>query len=67
MSSAATTVSSATSSEVSRNVATDLSTGANIIQQGSFAGASGMPMIIQNSGANVSIQNATVINLQFRE
>ena len=52
---------------VTGNSATDVVTGANSIQTGAFAGASGIPVVIQNSGANVLIQNATVINLQFRQ
>lgn len=51
---------------VGGNVATNVNTGANIIQASSFANASGIPIVIQNSGANVLIQNATVINLQFK-
>ncbi len=51
---------------VSGNSATNMVTGGNTIQSGSFAGASGIPIVIQNSGANVLIQNATVINLQFQ-
>jgi hypothetical protein len=51
---------------VSNNSASQLTTGANIIQSNSFANASGIPVVIQNSGANVLIQNATVINLQLK-
>lgn len=51
---------------VSRNTAINVATGNNIIDGGSFAGMSGIPMVIQNTGANVLIQNATVINLQLR-
>lgn len=51
---------------VSGNSATNVVTGANSIQASSFAGASGIPIVIQNTGANVLIQNATVINLQFQ-
>ena len=51
---------------VSGNSAVNVTTGYNIIDSGSFANASGMPMVIQNSGANVLIQNATVINLQLK-
>ena len=51
---------------VSGNSATNVVTGANSIQASSFAGASGIPIVIQNTGANVLIQNATVINLQFK-
>lgn len=49
---------------VSGNSAVQVVTGANVIQAGSFADASGIPIVIQNSGANVLIQNATVINLK---
>ena len=51
---------------VTGNTATNVATGANIIQSGSFANASGVPIVIQNTGANVLIQNATVINLQLK-
>jgi hypothetical protein len=52
---------------VSGNSALNVATGANSISAGSFAGASGIPIVIQNTGANVLIQNATVINLQFTQ
>jgi hypothetical protein len=48
------------------NVAHNVVTGANSIDAGSFANMSGIPTVIQNSGANVLIQNATIINLQFK-
>lgn len=51
---------------VTGNSATSVVTGSNTIQASSFAGASGIPIVIQNTGANVLIQNATVINLQFQ-
>jgi hypothetical protein len=51
---------------VTANTATNVATGSNIIQSGSFANASGVPIVIQNTGANVLIQNATVINLQLK-
>lgn len=54
------------SGTVSNNTATNVATGSNIIQSGSFANASGVPIVIQNTGANVLIQNATVINLQLK-
>ena len=38
----------------------------NSIDGGALANASGVPIVIQNSGANVLIQNATIINLQMR-
>lgn len=51
---------------VTGNSATYVNTGANTIDGGAFANASGIPIVIQNSGANVLIQNATIINLQMR-
>jgi hypothetical protein len=41
-------------------------TGSNFVGDGSFAGMSGFSTVIQNSGNNVLIQNATVLNLQFQ-
>jgi len=52
--------------DVANNNATNVNTGSNSIDSGSFANMSGIPVVIQNSGANVLIQNATVINLQFQ-
>ncbi|MFC3379772.1 hypothetical protein ACFOLJ_28535 [Rugamonas sp. CCM 8940] len=51
---------------VSGNTAVNVATGANIISNGSFSSASGLPIAIQNSGANVLIQNATIINVQLQ-
>lgn len=51
---------------VSGNSAVAVATGANVIADGSFSNASGLPMVIQNSGANVLIQNATIVNVQFK-
>ena len=51
---------------VANNSATNISTGINSIADGSFTNVSGLPMVIQNSGSNVLIQNATIINLQFK-
>jgi len=51
---------------VGGNSANQVVTGANTISASSFAGASGIPIVIQNTGANVLIQNATVIQLQFK-
>jgi hypothetical protein len=50
---------------VAGNSASQMVTGANTIASGSFAGAAGIPIVIQNTGANVLIQNTTVINLQL--
>lgn len=41
-------------------------TGANIITEGSFANSNGIPTVIQNSGNNVLIQNATVVNVKMQ-
>jgi hypothetical protein len=55
------------SGTVGGNSASQVATGANTIAASSFAGATGIPIVIQNTGANVLIQNATVINLQFTQ
>lgn len=52
---------------VSDNSAYKVSTGSNAISGGSFSGSSGLPTVIQNTGANVLIQNATVLNVRFGE
>jgi hypothetical protein len=51
---------------VSGNSAINVFTGSNTISDGSFSNASGLPVAIQNSGANVLIQNATIINIQMQ-
>lgn len=51
---------------VTDNRVSDASTGSNLVTQGAFAGAAGLPVVIQNSGNNVLIQNATIVNLQLR-
>ncbi|HEY0061982.1 MAG TPA: hypothetical protein VGC21_07660 [Telluria sp.] len=58
--------SSTLSAAVNNNAASQLVTGANTVQGGSFSGAAGIPIVIQNTGANVSIQNATVVQLQLK-
>lgn len=50
---------------VASNSAYKVETGSNSISEGSFASASGLPTVIQNTGANVLIQNATVLNVRF--
>jgi hypothetical protein len=54
------------SGTVSDNSADHLSTGDNVITGNSLSGATGFPTVIQNSGNNVLIQNATVLNVQFK-
>lgn len=51
---------------VTDNQAYNLTTGSNWITDGSLAGASGFPTVVQNSGNNVLIQNSTIINLQVQ-
>lgn len=41
-------------------------TGANVISSGSFSGAAGLPMVIQNTGNGVLIQNATIVSVKFQ-
>jgi hypothetical protein len=47
------------------NTATNVATGTNAISAGSFSNMSGLPIVIQNTGANVLIQNAVILNLQM--
>lgn len=49
--------------DVTGNTADHVVTGWNVLSGGSFANMSGLATVIQNSGANVSIQNATNINI----
>lgn len=51
---------------VSQVKAYDLTTGNNVVSDGSLAGASGLPMVIQNSGNGVLIQNATILNVMVQ-
>ena len=48
------------------NSAVNVLTGNNTITDGAFTNASGLPMVIQNTGSNVSIQNATIVNIQMQ-
>lgn len=47
------------------NSASHLVTGTNSISAGAFANMNGLPVVIQNSGANVLIQNAVIVHLQM--
>jgi hypothetical protein len=51
---------------VGGNTANRVTTGMNSISEGAFSNASGLPIVIQNSGANVLIQNATIVNIQLQ-
>ena len=47
------------------NTARNVTTGSNAISAGSFANMTGLPVVIQNTGANVLIQNAVILHLQM--
>jgi len=51
---------------VANNQAINVSTGMNVISDGAFAGSAGLSTVIQNSGNNVLIQNATIVNVQLK-
>ncbi|HVX05379.1 MAG TPA: hypothetical protein VHA71_09735 [Rhodanobacteraceae bacterium] len=51
---------------VSNTTTTDAITGSNEIGGGAFGNAVGFPMVIQNSGNSVLIQNATIVNVQMQ-
>lgn len=48
------------------NSALDTVTGGNFVTGGALAGSSGFSTVIQNSGNNVLIQNAMILNLQVQ-
>ena len=49
---------------VHNNSATNTVSGSNFISNSAFSNASGLPVAIQNSGNNVSIQNAYIVNIR---
>lgn len=51
---------------VADNTVDHVVTGSNVIGNGAFNGAAGVPMVIQNTGNGVLIQNATILNVQFQ-
>ena len=51
---------------VSDNRASNRTNGNNAITDGAFAGVGGVPLVVQNSGNNVLIQSATIINVQVK-
>jgi hypothetical protein len=51
---------------VANNSASNLTTGTNVISEGAFSNSAGMSTVIQNSGNNVLIQNATIVNVQVK-
>jgi hypothetical protein len=48
------------------NRAVDTISGGNIISDNAFSSSSGLPVAIQNSGNNVIIQNAFILNLELK-
>lgn len=48
------------------NTAISNVTGSNFVTSEAFSGSSGFATVVQNSGNNVIIQNATVLNLQMK-
>lgn len=57
---------SATDGAVHDNLAYNVRTGSNLITEGALAGAAGIPVVVQNSGNNVLIQNSTIVNMQVQ-
>ncbi len=47
------------------NTAINVATGTNAISAGAFSNMNGLPLVVQNTGANVLIQNAVIVNLQM--
>ncbi len=52
--------------KVSEIDASDLVTGNNIVSGGALSGATGLPILIQNSGNGVLIQNAVIVNVEVQ-
>lgn len=48
------------------NSATNVQTGTNTITDGALSNMSGIPMVVQNTGANVLIQNALILNVTMQ-
>jgi hypothetical protein len=55
-----------TKAQVYQTSTSNVSTGDNTINGGAFTNSNGMPVVVQNSGNNVVIQNATILNLQVK-
>lgn len=53
--------------EVSGNSADHITSGMNLVDGGSFGNAAGVSTVIQNSGSNVLIQNAMILNVRFSD
>jgi hypothetical protein len=57
---------STVSGSLSDTSANQVVTGSNQITAGALAGAAGVPVVIQNTGNNVLIQNSIVVNVQIK-
>lgn len=55
-----------TKAVVAGNKAINTDTGSNFIKDNAFRDAGGLPIAIQNTGNNVSVQNAIIFNLDIR-
>lgn len=53
--------------KLDHNVIYSSNTGDNSVSHDAFAGATGFATVIQNSGNNVIIQNATIVNLTMQK
>lgn len=51
---------------ISQTSTTQVTTGNNAVSDGAFTNTTGFPMVIQNTGNNVIIQNSTILNLQLK-
>ncbi|HVI56099.1 MAG TPA: hypothetical protein VM621_13735 [Luteibacter sp.] len=47
--------------------AKDNFSGSNIVSGSAFGSSAGLPTVIQNSGNNVLIQNATIVNIRMNQ
>jgi len=45
--------------------AKDNFSGSNVVSGSAFGSSAGLPTVIQNSGNNVLIQNATIVNIRM--
>lgn len=53
------------SGTVSNNQANQTYSGDNLVSGTAFSGSAGLPTVIQNSGNNVLIQNATIVTVRM--
>jgi len=51
---------------ISQTSTSNVGTGTNSIADGAFTNSNGLPMVIQNTGNNVIIQNSTILSVPVR-